>query len=612
MTLMKRLFLALAIFALVLPATRRAEARVDVSIDFFYNNLGSGGSWIEAGDYGYCWQPSIAVSNRSWRPYSDGYWAYTDVGWTWVSYEDFGWATYHYGRWARLRSRGWVWVPGYEWGPAWVSWRTGGNYVGWAPLPPRYGYGREAVYEGRSINGRVDLDFNIGPENYNFVNVRYIGEPVLRDRIFAQAQNFTYVNQTVNVTNITYNNSTVYNYGPDYQRLSAYSARPIQRLTLDRQSNVDYAAAAPGALQTQVQGNRLVIAAPQTLQKPAQPVAPPDVKERIAAPQLENGWAGVTDPQTKTRLEEKMKKEDPKEVPPPQIAPQNPAALPATAPAAAPAAVPAADQIAAPGRDRSNKKRDARDVGAEPPVTQPAIAPTADGTPVPAPAEQDRGRGKGRNKPLQGLATPAPVDATPGEAATGDAVPADQNAFRGGRGKAHGNGNRNQPPTTEAQSEPSEAMAAPAQGAAAPVNRGPGKHERGRPAAAESQPPAPEAPASAPAPVEQPPDRESGKGRGRQKAERFDVPRPPQPAAELAPREQPPQQAPVMQEQPRARHERPQMIPPQAPPDRAPQQVAPPREPENAAPAAEQSSARPEKGNKHKKGDEAPPPDGGQ
>src|SRR3712207_2538858 len=220
---MKRILFALAVFALLLPATRQAEARVDVSIDFFYNHLGEEGSWIEVGDLGYCWQPRVAVNNSGWRPYTDGYWAYTDVGWTWVSYESFGWATYHYGRWARLHDHGWVWVPGTEWGPAWVSWRTGGDYVGWAPLPPRYGYGREVVYEGRPITGRVDIEFDIGPAYYNFVDVRYIGEPVLRQRIFEPTQNITYINQTVNVTNITYNNNTVYNYGPDYDRLSAYS-----------------------------------------------------------------------------------------------------------------------------------------------------------------------------------------------------------------------------------------------------------------------------------------------------------------------------------------------------------------------------------------------------
>src|SRR2546421_11357626 len=134
---MKRTLFALAILTLVAPSLPQPQA-ADVSVDFFYNNL-SGGSWIEVADYGYCWQPDVVASNPSWRPYADGYWAYTDLGWTWVSYEDFGWATYHYGRWVRLRDRGWFWVPGREWGPAWVSWRTGGDYVGWAPLPPRGG-----------------------------------------------------------------------------------------------------------------------------------------------------------------------------------------------------------------------------------------------------------------------------------------------------------------------------------------------------------------------------------------------------------------------------------------------------------------------------------------
>src|SRR6201984_687489 len=170
---MKRILLALAISILFLPMARQTQAD-DVSIDFFYNNL-NGGNWIEVGGYGLGGQPDVAVGDANWRPYSDGYWAYTDVGWTWISYEDFGWATYHYGRWIRLEDYGWCWVPGYEWGPAWVSWRTGGNYVGWAPLPPE-GRG-EIVYESQPITGRADVDFGIGPGYYHFIDVRFIGEP---------------------------------------------------------------------------------------------------------------------------------------------------------------------------------------------------------------------------------------------------------------------------------------------------------------------------------------------------------------------------------------------------------------------------------------------------
>ncbi len=238
---MKRIFFALTLLALWLPAWQPVKA-ADISVDFFYNNL-SGGNWIEVADYGYGWQPDLAVNDPNWRPYADGYWAYTDDGWTWVSYEDFGWATYHYGRWANLADYGWLWFPGsdLDWGPAWVSWRTGGDYVGWAPLPPR---GPGIVYEGQPIGARVDIEFDIGPAYYNFIDARFIGEPVLRDRIFAPSQNVTYIDQTVNVTNITVQNNVVYNYGPDYNTLSARSSRPIQRLKLERQANVDLSAAA--------------------------------------------------------------------------------------------------------------------------------------------------------------------------------------------------------------------------------------------------------------------------------------------------------------------------------------------------------------------------------
>jgi hypothetical protein len=313
---MKRLFLAVAILALAFPATQRVEARTDVSIDFFYDNLTDGGNWIEVGDYGYCWQPSVAVGNTNWRPYSDGYWAYTDLGWTWISYEDFGWATYHYGRWILLRGRGWVWVPGREWAPAWVSWRTGGDYVGWAPLPPR----RAGEYwDEQPITARVDIDFDIGPAYYNFIDVRYIGEPVLRERIYAADQNATYITRTVNVTNITYNNSVVYNYGPDFNTVSRYSTRPIQRLGVQRESNVDPATAARSKALMKVEGNKLVIAAPQQFQKPDKEVAPKVVKEKLAKVPVDRGWEPVGDPKAQAELKEKIKKEDPKSVPPPTV-----------------------------------------------------------------------------------------------------------------------------------------------------------------------------------------------------------------------------------------------------------------------------------------------------
>jgi len=266
---MKRILLASVLFVLVLPSLPRANA-ADVNVDFFYDNL-AGGNWLDVGDYGYCWQPDVAVNDPEWRPYSDGYWAYTDVGWTWVSYEDFGWATYHYGRWAKFADYGWLWVPGsdLEWGPAWVSWRTGGNYIGWAPLPPR---GPGVAYEGQPIDAQADIEFDIGPESYNFCDVRYIGEPVLRQRIVPIRDNVTYVDRTVNVTKITVTNNVVYNYGPDVNVINERSSRPIQRLHLERQENVEVGAAVKSGAITKVQGNALVVAAPMRIsERPGDP-----------------------------------------------------------------------------------------------------------------------------------------------------------------------------------------------------------------------------------------------------------------------------------------------------------------------------------------------------
>jgi len=371
---MKRIFFAMAIAVLALSGARPVEARTDVSVDFFYDNLGSGGNWVEVGDYGYCWQPSVA-STSSWRPYSDGYWAYTDVGWTWVSYEDFGWATYHYGRWVRLQDRGWFWVPGREWGPAWVSWRTGGDYVGWAPLPPRGG--GELVYESGPVNARVDIDFDIGPSYYNFVDVRYIGEPLLRERLYAPDQNVLYVSKTVNVTNITYSNSTYSNYGPDYDTLNADLSVAVQSKSLMK-----------------VQGDTLVVAAPQVFQKPPKPVAPKVVKEKIQKPTIEHGWTSVSDPKAQEDLKAKMKSEDAKNIPPPTIKPKENAET-AQSPAGASPAAPTTSATPAP------------------PVT--AASPTVAASTTPATAKDKRKDNQTENVPPSTATSPGTTPAMPSE-----------------------------------------------------------------------------------------------------------------------------------------------------------------------------------------------------
>jgi hypothetical protein len=146
-----------------LPALADFEVSGSVQIHAkadFEAPLAAHGAWIEAASYGRCWRPGhVAVG---WRPYCAGEWVWTDCGWYWASNEPWGWACYHYGWWAYDSSHGWVWVPHVEWAPAWVSWRVGGGYIGWAPLCPP---------------GRVFARYP-SPDHFVFVGTVNFGGPV--------------------------------------------------------------------------------------------------------------------------------------------------------------------------------------------------------------------------------------------------------------------------------------------------------------------------------------------------------------------------------------------------------------------------------------------------
>lgn len=101
----------------------------------FYQPLSPYGTWVDFQSYGRCWHPTQVAAD--WQPYTDGSWEYTDAGWYFNSDEPWGWATCHYGSWANDPSVGWVWIPGIQWAPAWVTWRTSDDYIGWAPCGPR-------------------------------------------------------------------------------------------------------------------------------------------------------------------------------------------------------------------------------------------------------------------------------------------------------------------------------------------------------------------------------------------------------------------------------------------------------------------------------------------
>ncbi|MDB5215185.1 MAG: putative prolin-rich transrane protein [Myxococcaceae bacterium] len=100
------------------------------------------GQWVDDSTYGTVWVPSEAEVGTDFVPYSTaGHWTYADdTNYVWVSDYSWGWAPFHYGRWAHVGHHGWVWIPGRTYAGAWVDWRYGPgyDYVGWAPLGPSW------------------------------------------------------------------------------------------------------------------------------------------------------------------------------------------------------------------------------------------------------------------------------------------------------------------------------------------------------------------------------------------------------------------------------------------------------------------------------------------
>jgi hypothetical protein len=247
------------------------------SYDLFYKALDADGDWIETDNYGYVWRPNVATRDPAWRPYTNGHWASTDYGWAWISDEPFGWATYHFGRWTRLRGLGWVWVPGDDWAPAWVSWRSGDDYVGWAPLPP------EARDDAGEIGVWADSSFGLDAVQYVFVAVPEFCAPAIQRVVLSPQQNIVVINKTVNITNISIKNRVVINRGPKVEVIKNRSKHPVTQLTVDR---TPVASQRPG--QSIVQGNRLQISAPLIQPSVAKPAR---IKARVSNAQRESSPA---------------------------------------------------------------------------------------------------------------------------------------------------------------------------------------------------------------------------------------------------------------------------------------------------------------------------------
>ncbi|MEI6872039.1 MAG: DUF6600 domain-containing protein [Verrucomicrobiota bacterium] len=229
MKLPKPLTIALVSATAIAGFTVAARAQ-EADFSFFYDSLSPYGNWVEVGEHGACWLPAV---EEGWAPYTKGNWAYTDVGWTWVSHEPFGSIVFHYGRWL-LTSDGWAWVPGSDWAPAWVSWRVSNEYVGWAAVPPGVPW-----HSQRGVGTWVDVHSEIGPGYYRFCLARDFGAPRLSGVLLRPTKNITVMFGTQNVTNIFVYNEGVYCGGPQYRWLRERSSYTIPVLRVCREESVD-------------------------------------------------------------------------------------------------------------------------------------------------------------------------------------------------------------------------------------------------------------------------------------------------------------------------------------------------------------------------------------
>ena len=96
-----------------------------------YSNLY--GEWIYDDMYGYVWRCDYNdyYPWGTWQPYYYGQWREVNGQLFWVPMESWGWVPHHLGLWIWNKKRGWLWIPGSAFAPAWVSFHTWADYCGW-------------------------------------------------------------------------------------------------------------------------------------------------------------------------------------------------------------------------------------------------------------------------------------------------------------------------------------------------------------------------------------------------------------------------------------------------------------------------------------------------
>jgi len=408
------------------------------------------GTWQQTPQYGAVWIP--AQVSADWAPYREGHWRWVAPwGWTWVDDEPWGFAPFHYGRWAQFDGR-WGWVPGTVvarpvYAPAMVAFVGGapgvavgvgigagiGISIGWVPLGPG------EVYRP---------PYHVSDNYYRNVNVTNVS-------------NTTIINRTVNVTNVTYANQravTVVNHD------AFVNARPVRAAALPAAQAAAFThpiAAAPGgrggpaggALPQPTAASRVgAEAAAHPVQAPPKPqlqmpqthataqgrIVPTAVPAAPAA--VRPGAAPAAPPTARGPAQPGAAVPHPAAPQPNAVAqphaPNQPAVAaprPGPQPGAAPPPRPAAQPQAAAPHPQPQAQPPARPQ----PQAQPAARPQPQAQPRPAPqAAQPRPQAAPQARPQPQAQPPRPQPAKPAPAPHPEEKKKDEHpaAFHGGRG----------------------------------------------------------------------------------------------------------------------------------------------------------------------------------
>lgn len=203
-----------------------------------YEDLDDYGRWHYVADYGPVWTP-IGIA-PGWAPYRFGHWTWVAPwGWTWVEDEPWGFAPFHYGRWAFVES-GWCWVPGPVYvrpvyAPALVAFVGGGGFhlsvgigegVAWFPLGPH------EVYVPPYRVSRVYVNnINITNTRVNVTQVTNVYNTYTTNNV----TRITYVNQRVPSAVTAVSHDTFVNARPVARNLAQVDARQIAEAPVSHQ-----------------------------------------------------------------------------------------------------------------------------------------------------------------------------------------------------------------------------------------------------------------------------------------------------------------------------------------------------------------------------------------